>query len=489
MAMLHIMAAIRQRWMPALSLQVAHFNHKIRLEADEEAQFVIGWAAKYNLPVAMHEMPADLRLKGANKSIQATAREWRRSKTLDLLNSKSTAGTGSGILTAHHAEDQVETILLKLLRGAHISRLHAILPRSECGSFVRPLLTLSKEQLRSYMVANHYDWREDSSNEDRKYKRNRVRLDVVPAMESIVGSSGSLKARLLTLSQQSLELRTWLRAETLSYLQSDEIQPRLQFNAALVADDNSKDDGSASDVQGDSTGTERSSNFRITSRFELTVGKTSRFVGLAPMVQSDVLHSICSRLVGTSVDYSQMKQLVSLSLQDLKNGARMKTIRISNDWVVTKIGRVLRFDRQPRRLDASPCAGTEQVASTSFLLARGISVVFAPGKLSVQPREPSQPKDPRDQDEGRVDLYNVPPASVVQVRYPKPGDVFQPPWRKAPIKVAGFLRSLGTPLHLREFVPVIVIDNRIAAVSSVVSERHATGPLDDAVSLRISNRI
>lgn len=458
MALLHILAGLRQKCLPALQLHVAHFNHKIRAESDEEARFVADWAAKYELPVALHEMPvADFGRKGGgngNGSIQAWARDWRRSETVRLLREQPSSA-GSGVVTAHHTDDQVETTLLKLLRGAHISRLHPILPRSECGSFVRPLLTLSKEQLRAYMVQHDLAWREDLSNQERKYKRNQVRLDLIPAMEALTGGTDSLKARMLALGQQSLELGAWLRAESRAFLQSGEIQPAWYQECESLS--------------------------ALPSRFEFAVDKTSRFASLASMVQSEVLHSMCSRLLGTSVDYDQMQQLLVLSLQDLDNGARTKTIRVSDDWVVVKIGRVVRFEKQPRH-HAPLSEDEEQDPAATISLPRGISVTYDPKRLLVQ----SCGESDEIKDEQRIDLFNIPSACLVEVRYPRPGDVFQPPWRQTPMKLTDFLRGRGTPLHLRESVPVVVIENRVAAVAAVVAKGYVAGLPDDVVCLRIA---
>ena len=68
-----------------------------------------------------------------------------------------------------------------------------MLPRSECNRVIHPLLSVTKSQLQEYMVENKFDWREDSSNLSRKYKRNVVRLDLLPVMDQIAGGPGPLK--------------------------------------------------------------------------------------------------------------------------------------------------------------------------------------------------------------------------------------------------------------------------------------------------------
>ena len=65
--------------------------------------------------------------------------------------------------------------------------------RSKCGNFYRPLLDLNKETLLRYMIERDLAWSEDSSNQERKYKRNKIRLDLIPLMSEICGSESALK--------------------------------------------------------------------------------------------------------------------------------------------------------------------------------------------------------------------------------------------------------------------------------------------------------
>ena len=138
MAMLHIMAAIGHKTSHfPLDLAVVSFNHKLRPESDEEVAFVSSWAAKYGLPFYEHILPeAQRNLIG----LQARTREWRRKECLSILQAKneelrekttrSISSSSSPPLcvyaTAHHADDQMETMMLKLLRGAFISNLQPV---------------------------------------------------------------------------------------------------------------------------------------------------------------------------------------------------------------------------------------------------------------------------------------------------------------------------------------------------------------------------
>jgi len=232
-AMLHLMARI-----PSLlpRLHVINFNHKLRIEADEEAAFVSSLAQAYCIPFHSREwLRASTNITNASLGIiesdapvgmQAAAREWRRSECLSLAAQLSKQKNSKVLIaTAHHADDQLETSLLKLLRGAHLSRLYPMLALSDCGRFIKPLLSVSKEQLKVYLQEHGLEWREDESNEKLIYKRNAVRLDLVPTMARLAGGLPALKKRFVALEQQSKELHHFLQSETTAFI-SQHVEPK-----------------------------------------------------------------------------------------------------------------------------------------------------------------------------------------------------------------------------------------------------------------------
>lgn len=81
------------------------------------------------------------------------------------------------------------------------------------GPFLKPMLTFSKDELRNYLIARNLTWREDASNQSRKYKRNKVRLDLVPLLEEVVGGQEALQSRLFALAAQSLQVRKMIQSE------------------------------------------------------------------------------------------------------------------------------------------------------------------------------------------------------------------------------------------------------------------------------------
>jgi len=200
-------------------LHVLHFDHGLRAESGEEAAFVQQLAAQLCLPFHGRAASKNLRAVWAKSGMQEGARRWRRRESAALLGGLPPADGGKFVVTAHHRDDQVETVLLKLLRGVHLSRIHGmevLLDPNEHGARAfRPLVagSIGKDELRGFLEASAQAWREDPSNQSPKYKRNHLRLDVVPALEKLAGGPRALAARVAALSDQSLALRSWVEGE------------------------------------------------------------------------------------------------------------------------------------------------------------------------------------------------------------------------------------------------------------------------------------
>ena len=187
-------------------LHVAHFDHCQRgLESQKDSQLVQDICQQQGLPCHVYEWDTDMGsspTSSESKFSQDKARQWRQS-TLTQLLQDLTGGTsaeteevsltsrkGGVILTAHHANDSQETLLLKLLRGVHVQNLSgmsAIQFMEASNTFwARPMLDLTKDQIQSYLERQDYAWREDESNQSNKYLRNRVRNELIPLMQGML---------------------------------------------------------------------------------------------------------------------------------------------------------------------------------------------------------------------------------------------------------------------------------------------------------------
>ena len=159
---------------------IAHCNFGLRAEeSDKDECFVEELAEALEVNIHIKKFDTKEYLKNAGISIQMAARELRYQWFSELAKQKGY----KYILTAHHQNDLLETVLLNLIRGTGIAGLHGIKPKS--GNIIRPLLFATKEHVLKYAEENNLDWREDSSNESAKYQRNLLRLEVIPILKKI----------------------------------------------------------------------------------------------------------------------------------------------------------------------------------------------------------------------------------------------------------------------------------------------------------------
>jgi len=222
LALLHLLAALRGPL--RLTLAAVHFDHGLRPESAAEAAWVVRQAEGLGLPAHLRRTDA---LRGRSAGVQAAARAWRRAEAAALARETGAAWVATG----HQRDDQVETLLLKLLRGAHLTRLRGMAPRS--GLFVRPLLHLGRADLEAYLRAKGVTWLEDPSNRSPHYKRNRVRHELVPLLESL--TDGRLARRLTALAEQSAQLAALLAAQPALPQNPPEAPPHWLAAAPLVA--------------------------------------------------------------------------------------------------------------------------------------------------------------------------------------------------------------------------------------------------------------
>jgi tRNA(Ile)-lysidine synthase len=163
-----------------INFGIAHCNFQLRGDestADEE--FCKNLAQQLNVP--FHTVKFDTQTYAAeNKiSIQMAARDMRY-QWFEQVRQQSHY---SVIALAHHKNDAIETILLNLTRGTGIAGLHGILPKN--GALTRPMLFLTREEIKKIITDNNYSYVEDSSNSSVKYARNKIRHEVIPKLKEL----------------------------------------------------------------------------------------------------------------------------------------------------------------------------------------------------------------------------------------------------------------------------------------------------------------
>jgi len=161
-------------------LNLAHCNFKLRgKDADADEAFIRSEAKKYNAALHVIEFDTKAYASAHKCSIQMAARDLRYSWFKDLLKEKNY----DYLLTAHHADDNLETFFINLSRGTGIDGLCGIPEKS--NDTLRPLLPFSKGEIYDYATTHNLSWREDQSNEDSKYLRNKIRKELVPLLKDI----------------------------------------------------------------------------------------------------------------------------------------------------------------------------------------------------------------------------------------------------------------------------------------------------------------
>ncbi len=182
-ALLRVMLELRAEL--GIVLAVAHFNHGLRGEnSDADEHFVADLATRHELlffvahgPVAEHAAAERVGLESAGRELRY---QW--------LTSIAGEHRFDVVATAHTADDQAETVLMKFLRGAGSRGLAGIYPvmirgEAEQIRFVRPLLSTTRAEIEAYLASLDQPWREDESNLDRHFLRNRVRHELLPLLE------------------------------------------------------------------------------------------------------------------------------------------------------------------------------------------------------------------------------------------------------------------------------------------------------------------
>ncbi len=191
-----------------LNVALAHCNYNLRgKESDNDEAFVLELAKKLELEVYIKHFETELYAEKSKQSIQMAARELR----YDWFKKLSLKYNYNYVLTAHHADDNLETFLINLTRGTGIEGLKGIPLINE--NVVRPLLAFSRKDVTNYAKKLQLKWREDSSNKSTKYLRNKLRHEVIPSLkETSPKLLQNFKQTLNNLSDTSVIVKEGINA-------------------------------------------------------------------------------------------------------------------------------------------------------------------------------------------------------------------------------------------------------------------------------------
>jgi tRNA(Ile)-lysidine synthase len=206
--LLHVANALPRNAL-GVGLSAVHVHHGLRgAEADEDLAFVQELCGRLGVPLHVHhagvaERVARSRAAGEAETIEEAARELRYECFARLI----AEGQADSVLTAHTLDDQAETVVMKLLRGAWtegLGGIHpvvAVLAGGRSGKIVRPLLGVRRTEVEDYLRGRGHAWRTDSSNADEAFTRNRLRHHLLPILREYNPAVDKALANLAELAR------------------------------------------------------------------------------------------------------------------------------------------------------------------------------------------------------------------------------------------------------------------------------------------------
>ena len=212
MALLHILLTLQEKeQIPSCTLLVAHVNHMLRKEAEEETAYVEEFCRLYQIPCFVKRAKVEELAQKAKMGTEEMGRNIRY-QFFEEVREKEKA---QKIVTAHHANDNAETVLMNILRGSSTAGLKGIEPirkNEKNVVFVRPLLNCTKEEIYEYCKEKKLQPKIDKSNQENVYNRNKVRNILIPFLEK--EWNPNIVATLNRLSELARQENQYLERQT-----------------------------------------------------------------------------------------------------------------------------------------------------------------------------------------------------------------------------------------------------------------------------------
>jgi len=185
---------------------VFHANYGLRPGADADEALVRRWCDTHGLSLRVVSLDAEARARTHDESLQEAARRLR----YDAMADTATKEGYNAVATGHHRDDQAETLLLNLVRGAGPEGLAGMPPSrplkgSDKVRLVRPLLEVSRDEIETYATEHDVPWRADPTNDDPSYDRAALRNEILPRLNERFGEASRALARTATLMREYVE--------------------------------------------------------------------------------------------------------------------------------------------------------------------------------------------------------------------------------------------------------------------------------------------
>ena len=410
LALVHILNRLKKEY--SFSLAVACVNHMFRPEAAEEAEYVAAFSASLGLESFVTAINVSA-YAAANKM---SAQEAGRLLRYQYLRSVTAEWGGAKIATGHHRDDQVETVLINLLRGAGSGGLRGIQP--ENGGIIRPLLAVSRRDIEDYCIEYGLKPRYDSSNSKTTYLRNRVRLKLLPTLEA--DYNPAIREALWRLSELAGDEHDYLSREA----------ARLWGTVAVAG-----------------------AKVAIDSK---------ALAGLHKALQRELIRQAIEKKRGalTGISYGHVEKLLTMAL----SGTVGSLLPLPGGLIAVKTYEGLELaDNAPDQQHTSLVQGFEPAE----VVVPGITTV---GGMKILAEIVTGPPPKHGRDTGLFDLEQL--SLPLTVRARQPGDRFRPLGLGGSKKLKEFFIDNKVPEPERDSVPLIVDQQGILWVAGYRQSEH-----------------
>jgi tRNA(Ile)-lysidine synthase len=410
----------------AITLFAAHLNHQMRAGATQDAQFVAATARDLGIRCICETIDVPMYQHHHKLSPEDAARRVRYA----FLRTTAAHLGANRIAVGHTAEDQAETVLLHLLRGAGLRGLCGMPPVRE--PIIRPLIRVHRGDILDYLRTHRLPYREDPSNQLRRYTRNRIRLDLLPTLQQHYNPR--LVEALCTTAQLLADDEATLQTEA-----------RRRFLAARLP--------------------------AAPGQVQLQI---DALTSLPPTLQRRVLREALTEVMGSLQGITHAHIAATMAL--LRSGAGNKSLGLPQGVIVERRYAVLLIHRQAP--SAVPDVDVPLlVPGACCVEALGVTIV-----TDLLPHAATATSFPTG-DEVWLDADRV--GRDVRVRTRRPGDRLQPLGSVYAKKLKAFLIDAKVPRAVRDRLPLVVTGAGIAWVAGVRPAEWAKVTPDTHVILRL----
>jgi tRNA(Ile)-lysidine synthase len=406
-----------------LVLMVAHVEHGIRgVEAEEDAESVRKLAERLDLAFALHRVDTPAVARAQKLSLEEAARELRYRWFRSLL----AEGKADAVATAHTLDDQAETVVHRLLRGAWTEGLGGIHPVIACtgGVILRPFLRVRHAEIEGWLRELGQPWREDATNADTAFTRNRIRHELLP---QVAGFNPRIAEQLANLAAIARDEERWWEAE-LGRLLPSLVLPGRPVRGGGRAVSTRPDEGSLG--------------------MEL-----ERLRGLAPALRRRVLRAAAEQL-RCGLNFEQTERLMAMCGADSNTGGSRRQ-QLTAELRAERTARELRLSREAAAAEGG-AAGTFELPIPGEVTGLGVTL--------------------RARVVGEGD--GIP---VAILRTARPGDRVKLKYSRGAKPLKEIFERMGVEAEARRDWPVVEWEGRVVWMKDVVVEAEGLAFVVEAV--------